>query len=155
MTYTVAAPSGKWSADNDGTYTINLLAGQVRDTAGNAAAANTAPFDVNIPIPDTTAPTATISAPPINSPGGTNETISVTYADNRAVDVSTINVNNITVQGPTGPASSNGRSSVRNRQWLASDRGLHRSRPRRNMGSARQRRLYRNGGLERRDRYSR
>jgi uncharacterized delta-60 repeat protein len=108
VTYTVAAPSGKWSADNDGTYTINVLAGQVRDTAGNAAAANTTQFDVNIPIPDTIAPTATISAPSINSPGGTSQTVSVTYADNRAVDVSTINVSNITVQGPNGPVQVTG-----------------------------------------------
>lgn len=108
VTYTVATPSGAWSADNDGTYTINLLAGQMRDTAGNSAAANSAQFSVNIPVPDTTPPTATITAPSIDSPGGTTQTISVTYADNRDVDLSTINPANITVTGPAGPVQVTG-----------------------------------------------
>jgi uncharacterized delta-60 repeat protein len=108
VTYTVATPGGAWSADNDGTYTVKLLANQVFDTAGNAAAANQATFNVNIPIPDTTPPTATITAPSIDSPGGTTEAISVTYSDNRDVDVSTINAGNITVVGPNGPVQVTG-----------------------------------------------
>ena len=103
ITYTVTAPSGQWSSNDNGTYTINLLGGQVRDTAGNAAAAQSGQFAVNIPIPDTTPPNATITAPSINSPGGTNEVVTVTYTDNVAVDVSTINVGNIVVRGPQGP----------------------------------------------------
>jgi len=66
VTYTVATPGGGWSADNDGTYTVKLLANQVFDRAGNAAAANSATFDVNIPIPDITPPTAAITAPSTN-----------------------------------------------------------------------------------------
>jgi uncharacterized delta-60 repeat protein len=103
VTYTVAAPSGGWTAASNGTYTIDYLGGQVRDTAGNPAAATSAQFTVNIALPDTTPPTAAITAPSINSPGGTTEVVTVTYADNVAVDASTVNVGNITVVGPGGP----------------------------------------------------
>jgi hypothetical protein len=34
VTYSVAAPSGRWTAANNGTYTLALRSGEVRDTAG-------------------------------------------------------------------------------------------------------------------------
>ena len=37
-TYRISAPGGTWDNDDDGTYVIELLTGEVTDTAGNAAA---------------------------------------------------------------------------------------------------------------------
>lgn len=102
--YVVTAPGGKaWSAADNGNYSITLGAGKVTDTSGNGVAAKSASFSVNIPVPDTTPPTAVISAPSISSSGGNTESISVTYADNDAVKASSIAKSNLTVTGPSGP----------------------------------------------------
>jgi Tol biopolymer transport system component len=53
---------------------------------------------------DTTPPTATITAPNVNAAGGATQSVTVVYADNAAVDVSSIDSNDITVTGP-GPAA--------------------------------------------------
>jgi len=102
FTYTVAAPAGGWSLSNNGVYTVNVLGDQLRDTAGNGAAAATATFTVAIPTPDTTPPTAIVSAPAITTPGGTNESVTVTYTDNVAINLASIAAGNITVAGPGG-----------------------------------------------------
>ena len=49
VTYTITAPSGTWGGSPQGTYTVSLVANQVQDLAGNAAAANAslATFVVN------------------------------------------------------------------------------------------------------------
>jgi hypothetical protein len=47
--YRIAAPGGSWDPADNGAYTVTLLAGQVRDTAGNVtAAAEIGGFAVNI-----------------------------------------------------------------------------------------------------------
>lgn len=51
-TYRITAPGGSWDAADNGAYTVNVLAGQVRDTAGNAMAAQAAgTFVVNLTTP--------------------------------------------------------------------------------------------------------
>jgi hypothetical protein len=51
-TYFITAPGGAFDDGDNGLYTIELLAGEVRDTAGNAAAAATlGTLAVNIPAP--------------------------------------------------------------------------------------------------------
>ena len=102
VTYTVAAPRGTWSASDDGIYTITLNPNQVLDTGGLPAASMSGTFSVNIAGADTTPPTAAISAPSITTPGGTTQTVTVTYADDVAVDASTIATSNITVTAPDG-----------------------------------------------------
>ncbi len=103
-TYIVNAPGGRaWSSTNDGNYTIALAANSVTDTSGNGVAAQTQGFNVAIVAPDTTSPTAVISAPAISSAGGTTETITVVYTDNTAVKASTIAKTDLTVTGPGGP----------------------------------------------------
>ena len=63
-TYRVAAPGGTWDFADNGTHTVALQSGQVRDTAGNAApAATLGTFGVSVPAPDTTAPTVTSRSP--------------------------------------------------------------------------------------------
>lgn len=50
VTYTITAPGGSWDPTDNGIYTVTLLAGQVRDMAGNAmAAAELGSFSVSIP----------------------------------------------------------------------------------------------------------
>ena len=52
VTYEIAAPGGSWDPADNGQYQLALRAGQVRDTAGNAAANRTlATFRVNVPAP--------------------------------------------------------------------------------------------------------
>jgi hypothetical protein len=52
-TYRVTAPSGGWTSAANGTYTVSLVASQVRDTAGTyAAAATLGSFQVSVPVAD-------------------------------------------------------------------------------------------------------
>ena len=62
--YTVAAPGGKWSEDDDGTYTVSVVGGQVLDAAGTAVAGVSTTFAVDVPA----------SLPPVDDTfnGGSN-----------------------------------------------------------------------------------
>lgn len=62
-TYSITPPGGSWTSADNGNYSVNLHAGQVRDTAGNTAAAATlGHFDVNVPVPVTATPAAPVLA---------------------------------------------------------------------------------------------
>lgn len=50
VTYTFTAPGGTFDADDNDTYTIALVSGQVVDTQGNPATGSPAQFDVEIPF---------------------------------------------------------------------------------------------------------
>jgi hypothetical protein len=51
-TYRITVPSGAWTSDYNGTYTITLQANQVTDTSGNPAASNVlGTFNVSVPPP--------------------------------------------------------------------------------------------------------
>ena len=102
-TYTIAKANGEpWAFSDDGSYTISVVAGSVKDTAGNGVAAKSGSFDVS--IADTSAPVASsISAPNISVVGGDTNTITVVYTDSVAVSAGTIATSNITVTG--GPSS--------------------------------------------------
>ena len=51
-TYRITAPGGTWDYTDDGTYSIALQSGQVKDTAGNSAAAGAiGTFAVAVPLP--------------------------------------------------------------------------------------------------------
>ncbi|HEY2586148.1 MAG TPA: FG-GAP-like repeat-containing protein [Tepidisphaeraceae bacterium] len=104
-TYSVAAPGGAWSPADNGTYTVAVQGGQVSDPAGNTAAAVSGTFGVSIGVADATPPVASItSAPDVTAPGGTSETISVTFSDpDSNVLGSTIGPGNVTITGPGGP----------------------------------------------------
>ena len=140
VTYTAAAPNGAWAAADNGPYTVTLNASQIFDTAGNVAGGKTANFNVAIPVPDTTPPTATVSAPNVTKPGGTTETVTVVYNDDVAVQASGINANNITVVAPDGSplnvtgvnSSGSGQTitahyivAAPNGAWDASDNGTY------------------------------
>ncbi|MDX2213899.1 MAG: Calx-beta domain-containing protein [Oculatellaceae cyanobacterium bins.114] len=57
---------------------------------------------VSTPTSDTTPPTAQLTAPTLTTGGGANYTFTVTYSDNAAVDVSSLDGSDIRVTGPSG-----------------------------------------------------
>jgi hypothetical protein len=54
------------------------------------------------PTTDTTAPTATLSAPAVTTAGGTTYDFTVTYSDNIAIDVASLDGSDMRVTGPNG-----------------------------------------------------
>ena len=104
-TYRITAPGGVWHPADNGAYTIALQASQVTDLSGNAVAAGTlGTFQVNVtpPAPDTSPPTATLTAATLDTSRTTPYTFTVNYADATAVNVSTINSADIRITGPNG-----------------------------------------------------
>ncbi len=65
-------------------------------TGGATAANGGTVFELSPPL------SATISAPPVMTPGTTSESIAVTYTDVNPIDFSTIKASNLTVTGPDG-----------------------------------------------------
>ncbi|MDX2230534.1 MAG: PA14 domain-containing protein [Leptolyngbyaceae cyanobacterium bins.349] len=100
-TYRITAPGGTWDSADAGTYTLALQANQISDTSSNFVAAGTlGTFSVN--LLDAIAPTATATPANITTAGGTNYQFSVTYSDNTAVNIATLNSSDILVTGPGG-----------------------------------------------------
>jgi uncharacterized delta-60 repeat protein len=136
-TYTVDAPSGVWTAADNGAYVVNVLPSFVQDVNGLGVTAAVGSFSVS--VGDTVPPTATISAPNVTSAGGGTYSFSVTYNDNVAVNASTITLQNVAVSGPVGPLTVTGMSlspngnagqivatytaTAPNGAWAASDNG--------------------------------
>ena len=102
-TYRITTPGGTWDYTDNGTYTVSLLPNAVTDTTGNFAPSGTlGEFTVDIIPPDTLAPTATLTVADISDEGPDTHTFTVTFSDDRAVDVSTLDGNDIRVIGPNG-----------------------------------------------------
>ena len=100
-TYRITAPGGSWDLGDNGTYTVTLQAGQVTDTSGNSVAAGSlGTFAVS--IPDTIAPTASLSLANVLSNGGTTYAFTVTYSDNVAINVASLGSTDVQVTGPNG-----------------------------------------------------
>ena len=100
-TYQITAPGGTWDPTDNGTYILVVQAGQVADTSRELRGDEQLwPVQCEC-IVDTTPPTvSTYSAPNVTAAGGTTETFTVTYADNVAVNVSTLDSNDVLVTGP-------------------------------------------------------
>jgi hypothetical protein len=101
-TYRITPPGGSWNDADNGTYTIRLNSNQVFDTAGNAAAGNSslATFTANM---DTTIPsTGTVTAPTVvqANAGQTSYQFTIQYLDNVAINVASLDGNDVTVTGP-------------------------------------------------------
>ncbi|QEH31993.1 hypothetical protein OJF2_04620 [Aquisphaera giovannonii] len=98
VTYTITAPASDWAGSTQGTYTIGLVAGSVKDNAGNGIAGDASFGSFLV---DTVAPTASLtSAPTVNAADGSasSTTVTVTYSDaTSGVDTSTFGIGNITV----------------------------------------------------------
>jgi hypothetical protein len=101
-TYRINAPGGSWDSTENGTYTISLQANQVADTSGTFAAASTlTTFRVALP-PDTVAPSEAATSLPAVTPGATYYYFKVTYSDDRALDLLSIDGSDVVVTGPNG-----------------------------------------------------
>ncbi|QEH32017.1 hypothetical protein OJF2_04860 [Aquisphaera giovannonii] len=97
VTYTIAAPASSWAVSPQGTYPVSVVAGAVKDLAGNAVpGASLGSFLV-----DTAPPTATVaSSPTVNASGGASATttVAVTYSDaTSGIDPATLGVGNIAI----------------------------------------------------------
>jgi len=97
-TYNLTPSGGAWSAANNGVYTVSMQSNQVKDTSGKAVkSGKLGTFTV-----DTEAPAAVLKASNVTKAGGTSYTFTVTYTDNLAVDVSTLDNLDLLVTGPDG-----------------------------------------------------
>ncbi len=100
VTYRISPVGGSFVLADNGTYTVSLVAGQVKDTLGTAAAAATlGTFVVGI---DVTRPTAVLAAVPTLQTTGT-VSLFVTYTDDLAgINVSTLTDGDLQITGPNG-----------------------------------------------------
>ena len=110
--YIVDSPHGQWDHTDNGAWTIDLAPGGVIDTSGNPSlGGHIGTFSVNIPTPDTTAPTASAAAPDITTAGDSGATITVTLSDTggsaglAGIDVSTLDDADLGIIGPNGDLS--------------------------------------------------
>lgn len=159
VTYRINAPNGSWDSSKNGLYNIKLQENQVSDTSGSFAAAGfIGNFFVNIsqpspdplsldpslpnpPLPDQEEPKANLNA---TSPWKNNKayTFTVTYTDNLAIDVASIDSNDILVTNLQGfsqlaekiSVDSNGngnaytatyRINAPNGGWTSTENGLY------------------------------
>jgi hypothetical protein len=110
-TYSFTPPSnvvaGQWDYGDSGAYTITINANTVYDkdapTPLAVPAGAIGGFTVTIPNPTPTASGTT--SPDVTVPGGTTQTVTVTYTDtfgSQLIDRSTIGTGDITVAGPNG-----------------------------------------------------
>jgi Ca2+-binding RTX toxin-like protein len=93
--YSLAAPGGAWDAADNGVYTILVDSDQVRDTSGNAAAAEPiGQFSVNVPPPPNNPPTITSLETTADSVGDVSEReavqLSAAFADVDGADTHTV-----------------------------------------------------------------
>ncbi|NLY02693.1 MAG: hypothetical protein GXY83_42100, partial [Rhodopirellula sp.] len=85
------------------TYYVEVAAGAFEDLSGNEFAGISGATDWNFTTSDTAPPTATLtSAPSVTVAGGTTYSFTVTYADDMAVRVSTIDSHDLLIWGPGG-----------------------------------------------------
>jgi len=111
--YRFIAPGGTWDASDNGSYKIDLQAGQVKDSDGSfAAAKNLGSFPLTIPSTpaavdtpvavESIAPTASLSAANLSTGDSSTYDFTVTYTDNNAVNVASFDNNDVQVTGPNG-----------------------------------------------------
>ncbi len=98
-TYRYTPPGGSWDIADNGTYTVTLQGNTagVLDTSGNFAPQVTSSFAVNI---DGTPPTATLGTlANVTTAGGTAYDFTLSLADNEAIDVGSLDNNDVLVNG--------------------------------------------------------
>ena len=101
VTYVLPPPGGAWDAADNGTWSLALNDGAVLSTSGEAVAGGTlGTFTVDV----ADAPVGTLQPPADPAPGAAPILLTVVYTDAVAVDPASIDVNDLTVTGPTGEA---------------------------------------------------
>jgi plastocyanin len=100
-TYGLTAPSGAFTFSSDGTYTVQLKAGEVSATDGQTVAAGAVgTFAVSVP----NVPTAALSASPITRTRSGVYKFTVVYAGAAPINVASLNSQSLYVTGPNGYA---------------------------------------------------
>ncbi len=107
VTYRIVPPGGTWNFADNGVYTIAMQANQVFDSVGAPVAPGllgTFPATLTLVIPDTARPTAVLSsAPDVDDNSNPNlYTLTVTFADDVALNAATFGNGNVVVTGPGG-----------------------------------------------------
>jgi hypothetical protein len=98
--YVISAPAGGWSEADAGLYSVSSQSNQVSDLKGNYLPPGViGTFWVRS---DTEAPTASATVASVTQAGAKTHTITVTYADNRAVEAASLGTGDIIVTGPNG-----------------------------------------------------
>jgi large repetitive protein len=97
-TYRITAPGGTWDNADNGTYTVQMK-NQVRDTSNNYVAAGNLGTFQRKRDGDGSAHGQSAWGN-ITSGGRTSHEFTVTYSDNVAIDVSSLDSNDILVTGP-------------------------------------------------------
>jgi hypothetical protein len=103
-TYQAPAPSGAWTFADNGTYTISVVEGQIRNMVGEAVPAGViGTFEVAIDPGDLTPPVAgSIAAVSAVTGGSTGLSFKVTYTDETRISEMGLGDGNILVTGPRG-----------------------------------------------------
>jgi uncharacterized delta-60 repeat protein len=103
-TYTFNALGGTWNDTDNGTYEVRVVAGAVADVAGKLTPAATGTFAVAVPAAappaagDVVPPAAVVAnPPPVEAAGVATREVRVTYTDDVAVDVGSVDVGDVTV----------------------------------------------------------
>ncbi|MFI5378165.1 MAG: reprolysin-like metallopeptidase [Tepidisphaerales bacterium] len=97
-TYRLTPPIGSWGHANNGAYSVSLVAGQVSDTLGNTAPAQTL-GTVTVNIPDTSPPTAILTPATLTTSAAAFD-FTITYSDATAVLASSLGTGDLLVTGP-------------------------------------------------------
>ena len=100
-TYQITAPGGTWDFGDNGTYTVTMQSGQVTDTSGNPVSSGVL-GTFAAAILETTPPQAAVNLLNVTSGGATGYTFTVTFTDNVAIKVSTLDSSDVLVTGPNG-----------------------------------------------------
>lgn len=98
--FSIAAPGGWWDAGDNGTFDVSLAAPAVRDVVGNTTAAmKIGTISVNVPS-DTAAPAVALAPSAVTAAGHSTHTLTLTYTDATAVDLSSVGEGDVLVTGP-------------------------------------------------------
>lgn len=105
-TYAAGAPGGEWDEGDNGTYNIWMREGAVSDTGGLCVASGwLGDFHCAIAAavpPDTNAPAALFGAPGVAAAGGNAYDFTITFTDNAALSVASIEGGAVRADGPNG-----------------------------------------------------
>ncbi|MEL7227480.1 MAG: carbohydrate-binding domain-containing protein, partial [Cyanobacteria bacterium J06576_12] len=106
-TYAIAAPAGGWDPTDAGSYSVALVDSEVTDTSDNAVAAGSLgsiAITVEEPTPDDVGPVATLETSSLTLPADStsNATFVVQYSDETAVDIGSLDSQDLVVTGPDG-----------------------------------------------------
>ena len=100
--YTVPAPGGTLSSEDNGTYTVTLRGGQIADVNRNfATTGSVGQFTLTIPASETVLPVPTFfggTAPPFTD----TYDFTVVYSERGGVDFATFGNDDVVVTGPNG-----------------------------------------------------